>query len=247
MSDRLDDEIRYDTKDIAEMLRIEPITVRKYGSALERAGYVLDRTASSNRSYSERDATAFKFMQLIRMQTGVTIEAAAQMTVHRAKASTATLQPIVPKESELLPQPYKGNYEVIASEVLKIRTEFEAVKDMTVEQTERLNRISALSERYEQMVGFQKELMTQMQQLAAAEQAEELRSLRMQDQLNEHRIRMELKNKALAEWNEKPERERTMKAGWFKRTENIAARESFIRNYIDEHYEEELIKRNPGR
>ncbi|RAP75812.1 hypothetical protein [Paenibacillus montanisoli] len=242
MSDIIDYEIRYSTKNIADMLRIESVTVRKYASALERAGYAFDRNTAKNRSYSGRDAAAFRFMHLIRMQSGVTVEAAALMTVQRSNAASTELQPVDRNEDDLLPQPYNGRYEIIASEVLKIRTEFEAVRDMTVEQTERLNRIAALSERYEQMVGFQKELMLQMQQLAAAEQAEELRTQRVNDQLIEHRIKMNLKRTALSIWNEKPERERTMKAGWFRRLENEAARESFIRNYIDDHYEEELRK-----
>ncbi|MDR0268179.1 hypothetical protein [Paenibacillus sp.] len=36
-------EIRYSTKDIADKLGVEAVTVRKYALALERAGYSIDK------------------------------------------------------------------------------------------------------------------------------------------------------------------------------------------------------------
>ncbi|MFC5649445.1 hypothetical protein ACFPYJ_09925 [Paenibacillus solisilvae] len=237
-----DYEIRYSTKDIADMLGIEAVTVRKYALALKRAGYVINRSDGKNRSYSERDAMAFKFLQSIRARTSVTVEEAAMVTVQRGKTDMVTAQHIERNEGEVLQVRYDGRYDILASEMLKIRTNIEAVKDMNVEQTERLNRIYALSERYEQMVGFQKELMQQLQQLGVAEHTADNRLERVNEQLLEHSIRTQLREKALAKWHNKPERERTVKAGWFKRVENEAAREIFVRTYIDDNYEAELKK-----
>jgi len=51
-----DMERRYTTKDIADMLGVEAVTIRKYALALEKAGYIVDRINGKNRAYSERDA-----------------------------------------------------------------------------------------------------------------------------------------------------------------------------------------------
>lgn len=90
-----DIETKYTTKDLADMLGVEAVTIRKYALALEKAGYDIDRSDGKNRSYSERDAMAFKYMQTIRSRTGITVEAAADVVATKNKTDIANNGSIV--------------------------------------------------------------------------------------------------------------------------------------------------------
>lgn len=45
----------------------------------------------------------------------------------------------------------------------------------------------------------------------------------------------EIRSKAIEEWNQKPESERMIKAGFFKKIENTEAKEQFVDEYIEKH------------
>lgn len=100
-------EIRYSTKDIADKLGVEAVTVRKYALALEKAGYSIDRSDGKNRSYNATDVTAFQYMQSIRSQTSITVEEAANLVAQKNNTATATETSIVRSEGETLPDRYE--------------------------------------------------------------------------------------------------------------------------------------------
>lgn len=56
----------------------------------------------------------------------------------------------------------------------------------------------------------------------------------------DRRIRNTLRKEAILQWNAKPASERMIKAGLFTKVENQSARNDFIENYINDHYEEHL-------
>lgn len=82
---------------------------------------------------------------------------------------------------------------------------------------------------------------TQRETAAAFERAiREDRSRRLNDHLIPKRIERQLEREALDLWDKKPGAERMKKIGLFKKEEDVAARDRFIRNYVDEHYEQHV-------
>lgn len=58
--------------------------------------------------------------------------------------------------------------------------------------------------------------------------------------LAEHKVNKELEKEAINLWLEKPEEERLRKIGFFRKSEDIAKRDDFIKDYVEEHFEEYL-------
>lgn len=56
----------------------------------------------------------------------------------------------------------------------------------------------------------------------------------------EHRVTKRLEKEAINLWNEKPEHEKIKKVGWFRKEEDRDKRNLFMKEYIDEHFEEYL-------
>ncbi|MDT2262665.1 hypothetical protein P7H12_01920 [Paenibacillus larvae] len=67
------------TKDMAAMLGIETVTVRKYALALEKAGYIISRDDKDRRTYSDVDAMALQQLFTLRERSGMTVEKSAEM------------------------------------------------------------------------------------------------------------------------------------------------------------------------
>lgn len=59
---------------------------------------------------------------------------------------------------------------------------------------------------------------------------------------SEHKVNKELKKEALSLWEEKPTEERLKKVGWFRKEEDRDKRDLFIKDYVDENFEESLKK-----
>lgn len=71
---------------------------------------------------------------------------------------------------------------------------------------------------------------------------EEKRRERFEQILLEHKIKRKLEKEAISLWDEKPEEERMVKVGWFRKEEDKDKRDRFIKDYIDENFEEYLRK-----
>lgn len=74
------------------------------------------------------------------------------------------------------------------------------------------------------------------------ENEDEIRDKRINDILIIHQIRVELEEEALKVWNKKPENERYEHVGFIfkKQIENSAAKQLFISEYINKHFEDRL-------
>lgn len=70
----------------------------------------------------------------------------------------------------------------------------------------------------------------------------EKRLERLNQIMTEHKVKRALEVEAIELWNNKPEEERLIRVGWFRREENIDKRNLFIKDYIDENFELYLRK-----
>ncbi|MEK4677374.1 MULTISPECIES: terminase gpP N-terminus-related DNA-binding protein [Bacillus] len=66
------------------------------------------------------------------------------------------------------------------------------------------------------------------------------RQERLDNMIIQHRARKELRKKAEKEWSTQSEETRIKKVGWFKKEEDLAKKQLFIENYIDENMIEHM-------
>jgi hypothetical protein len=83
-----------------------------------------------------------------------------------------------------------------------------------------------------QMEGFQKMLPSREQE----------RLDRFNDLMAERKVNRILEEEALSIWSTKPASERFRKVGWFRTEEDRDKRDKFVRDYIDEHFENRMRK-----
>ncbi|OLR25461.1 terminase gpP N-terminus-related DNA-binding protein [Bacillus cereus] len=69
---------------------------------------------------------------------------------------------------------------------------------------------------------------------------ERQRQERLDNIIIQHRARKELRKKAEQEWGTQSEETRIKKVGWFKKEEDLARKQLFIENYIDENMIEHM-------
>jgi len=69
---------------------------------------------------------------------------------------------------------------------------------------------------------------------------EQERADRVDAIMAERKVTRMLEEQAISLWNEKPESEKTKRVGWFRKEEDKDKRELFIKNYVDDHFEEAL-------
>lgn len=81
-----------------------------------------------------------------------------------------------------------------------------------------------------------------VQEIKRISSPEEKRIERFDQIMAEHKVKRILEKEALELWNKKPEEERLIRVGWFRREENKDKRDLFIKDYIDEHFEVYLRK-----
>lgn len=192
---------RLATKDIAEMLGIEAVTVRKYAQALEKAGYIFERSDSDHRVFSGKDAMALQQLKAIRERSGLNVEMAANIVASKHQGATEIVS--VPQNPE---------------------------NSAELERYE--NRYAALEEKIDALA----QIIAQQQQAAIAS-IQEPRQQRMElftMGQAERRVKRRLEAEALELWLCKPEAERLHKIGWFRKEENVTARDVFVRQYVDE-------------
>lgn len=71
---------------------------------------------------------------------------------------------------------------------------------------------------------------------------EERRIERFEQIMLEHKVKKMLEKEAIDLWKEKPEEERVKKVGWIRKEEDRNKREEFVKNYVDENFEDSLRK-----
>lgn len=200
-----DMEKRYTTRELADMLGVEAVTIRKYALALEKYGFSVYRSDGKNRSFSESDVMVFQQLKTLRERSGVNVETAAQLVASKQNTDTQKNVSIVHNDDITLQDQYDQRYEVLEAKI---------------------------------------EQLLAMQQAAALAlpSPEQLRAERLNEHLAERKVERQLEREALDLWAAKPDSERLQRASLFRKVENTTARDRFIRDYIDEHYEERIRK-----
>lgn len=81
------------SRDIAEIIGVETVTVRKYALALEKAGYLFERSGSDHRLFSDKDVIIMQQLKTLRERSGMSVEnaAIAISTRHREISNSVTL------------------------------------------------------------------------------------------------------------------------------------------------------------
>ncbi|MCM3425578.1 DUF3967 domain-containing protein [Bacillus paralicheniformis] len=96
------EEKTYSTKDVAERLKIKPVTVRKYSQMLEDRGYKFDRDEKDWRIYKEDDMKAFEYLYTMTKTNGQTLEEAADhiASLYRSNLNISTPDTAPQQEDE---------------------------------------------------------------------------------------------------------------------------------------------------
>lgn len=119
----------YGSKEIAAILGVKPVTVRKYAAALEDAGYIVERSDSGHRVYSEVDATVYRELQALCERSGMTVEKAAMVVATQHVRARGSVAPAVIEQQNAIAQRYEERY-----------TEMMGIIETLKEQNERLNK-----------------------------------------------------------------------------------------------------------
>ena len=85
-------------KDIADLLGVETVTVRKYSAALERHGYIVRKDGNGNRLYDEQDATLYKDLKALRDRSGMPLDKCAEVIASRVKEASGSVAPSIVKQ-----------------------------------------------------------------------------------------------------------------------------------------------------
>lgn len=78
----------YATKDIANIVGIAPVTVRKYAQVLEQKSYTFTRDDRSHRIFTDKDIKIFSKMKELSNDTGMNIESIAEQLVKEQSNDT---------------------------------------------------------------------------------------------------------------------------------------------------------------
>lgn len=81
-----------------------------------------------------------------------------------------------------------------------------------------------------------------LNELKRLSNSEQQRVDRINQIVVEHKVKHLLEREALSKWNEKPEEERFIKVGWFRKEEDKESKMEFIRDYIDKNLQDYLKK-----
>lgn len=96
----------------------------------------------------------------------------------------------------------------------------------------------------EELINTFKELATSELQkmLPQPKDPEQIRHERMDEAILKMRVELKLEEEAVKKWNQEPSEFRMKRAGLFRKEEDFAKREEYIRNYKNSHLEEAVRK-----
>jgi DNA-binding transcriptional MerR regulator len=200
------------SRDIAEILGVEPVTVRKYALALEKAGYFFERSDSDHRLFSNKDVIALQQLKALRERSGMSVETAAIAisTRHKAASSGITLSLNTNKNPDY--SRYTERYDLLEDKIEKLT----------------------------QLIASQQEIAS-VKAIQMPLDPWELRDIQVNIRITERRVERQLRSEAENAWLNEPFSKRFKGIGFFRK-ENIAERDKFIMNYIDSFFESRIRK-----
>ncbi|WP_178076139.1 MerR family transcriptional regulator [Paenibacillus oralis] len=126
------------TKEISEILKVKPVTVRKYAAALEKAGYIVQRDDNGNRVYTQNDATAFRELQALCERSGMTVENSAEViTARTLRATQAESSAVVPTNGQAVMQ-YDPRYDELINTINNLVNQNSKILEQNERMAERM-------------------------------------------------------------------------------------------------------------
>jgi len=205
--------VSYHAKEVASVLAISGSTLRKWCLEFEKQDYMFDRGVNNTRYFTADDLVLLHRVKEQLQDHHRTLQDAVTIVltgIEEEQRATSVLDDFKGEQ--------QNNMMQIILDKLEKQEEFNKAL---------LNELRRQQERQEQE---QKALPSPTQQ----------RLDRFNSMIAERRVISVLENEALKLWDDKPDNERFIKIGWFKKIEDIAKRDRFVKNYIDEHFEERL-------
>lgn len=212
MTDHGTTEKAYWTNEIAEMVGVSDSTIRKWCIELEKNGYQFMKGVNDSRAFTEQDLFTIRRFQNMLKENKLTKESAAVLIVEQSKQRGNAGTPPVQVQNNVSP------IQVLAVQLKAFQERFEEMAT-TIEQQDKL-----------------------LKALSKPKDEDQERQQRITDMITQRRIESHLRTEAERLWNDKPEAERMKKAGWFKKEEDRDKRDRFVKDYIDQHFEERLRK-----
>lgn len=152
----------------------------------------------------------------------------------------------LPNRFELRPVPEETTSDSQILDLTAIRNEFESItKDSEQRQIEEMKQVFqeiAATQIAAQMDEVKNYYESIIKQLPQPKSIQEERQERITEMATRRRIGRQLEKEALNMWSTKPEEERVIKVGWFRKEENKDKRDEFVKDYMDEHFESRLKK-----
>ncbi|WP_240377198.1 MerR family transcriptional regulator [Bacillus piscicola] len=117
-------------------------------------------------------------------------------------------------------------------------------RELTQEIQDSLERIAATQEN--RLEHKMESILKRLSSEPSQEEIEAARIQKRQEKVNEiltrRKVERKLEQEALELWNQKPEEERLIRTGLFRKEENVEKKQEFIKKHIDNHFESELLE-----
>lgn len=222
----MDNEFGLLSKELALSLDISTSNLRKWSLLIEAQGYKFERNAHNQRVYYERDIELFEDLKK-HLEKERDIKNAVKTVTKRhidKKNAKRTLSVIKEKNAE-------NNEEITLT-----KDDLKEMIDNAIDEALSLQRDE-----------FEKVIKGLSQIAADFQTQKELPSPNF-DRINELQTTLKLRKQAIELWEHKPEEERFIKTGLFRKEEDKIKRDDFIQEYIAEklieHYAEKEKEKN---
>lgn len=135
---------------------------------------------------------------------------------------------------EIRTEMQKAFEETAAAQMTEIKQQYEQLQRLLPSQDDIQKAVKEVSE-------YQKKHYEELlQQVPKAKSIAEERQQRLTDMFTQRRVESALGKEALELWCKKPEEKRMKKVGWFRKEEDFEAKERFIKEYINKHFEHRM-------
>ncbi|MEK9200331.1 MULTISPECIES: MerR family transcriptional regulator [Bacillales] len=223
---------RNNAKQVADMLGFTTTNLKYYASLLEQNGLEIYRNTRNHREYTQQDIKILRAMQYLNREKSMPLEDAASFVM----SSDTDIDDILAQK--------------LAPEITKNDANISILKQESDNQLRLLTHLSSLLAEQIAMREEIKEMKQTFKEIAITQNdfqnillsLEQQRLERFNMMITERRVIKKLEKEAFDLWCEKPLEERLIKVGWFRKIEDVNKRNSFIKEYVDRHYEKRMKK-----
>jgi hypothetical protein len=181
--------------------------------------HYISRTVDTNEKvYDELDLRIAVFIKMKRNEKW------ALKAIFNELQKEFELRPFPVENKETTNVVYKNKTGALNDEILKeLKSSFEEVA---------ASQLGEVQNQYEKL----------LKKLPDSKSREEEKEERFKEMVARRRVEYQLEKEAQMAWATKPEEERMIKVGWFKKVENEDERKLFIKEYIHNNFENRLRK-----